>query len=85
MKTYTCGKCDKPYASSQSLWNHKQRCNGGSTYENDDRKPTKADMIQSEDSMIQDEQEERIDRSEVLCGEIHDLIDKFIDENFPGL
>ena len=28
MKTFTCGKCDKPYASSQSLWNHKQRCKG---------------------------------------------------------
>ena len=25
-KNFKCSKCVKPYASSQSLWNHKQRC-----------------------------------------------------------
>ena len=110
MKTYTCGKCDKPYASSQSLWNHKQRCKGTGTkrrydekdilYESNDRKLKKADnnMIQStlddRNSMIQpiqstleeeEEEEERVERSAVLSEEIDDLIDKFIDENFPGL
>ena len=28
MRSFTCVKCYKPYASSQSLWNHKQRCKG---------------------------------------------------------
>ena len=26
MKSFTCTKCGGRYASSQSLWNHKQRC-----------------------------------------------------------
>ena len=26
MMSYVCTKCDGKYASSQSLWNHKQRC-----------------------------------------------------------
>ena len=29
MRRYICGKCGKELASPQSLWNHKQRCDGG--------------------------------------------------------
>ena len=28
MKSATCTRCNRTYASSQSLWNHKQRCKG---------------------------------------------------------
>ena len=26
MKRFSCDQCNKTYASSQSLWNHRQRC-----------------------------------------------------------
>ncbi len=28
MKSTTCTRCNRTYASSQSLWNHKKRCKG---------------------------------------------------------
>ena len=28
MTRYICNQCHNSYASSQSLWNHKQRCKG---------------------------------------------------------
>ncbi len=44
------------------------------------------DQTQFSDDQKQfsDGQEERVDRSSILSEEIDDLIDKFIDENFPG-
>ena len=78
----------------------KRKYDGGVNSEEDnDRKLKKADnnMIQStlddRNSMIQaakpnseaeEEEEQRIDRSEVLSGNIEDHIDKFIHEMFPG-
>ena len=42
-------------------------------------------MIPPIQSTLEEEKEEqRIDRSEVLCGNIEDHIDKFIHEMFPG-
>ena len=31
MKSSSCNQCGKTYASSQSLWNHKQRCKKSAT------------------------------------------------------
>ena len=92
-----CLKCNGVYASPQSLWNHRQRCKADNkriredaasypSYEEEIREKKSKNYrdVTNDDVSSVDDQEERIDRSEVLAGEIDDLIDKFIDESFPG-
>ena len=68
-----CNKCNKIFASSQSLWNHKQRCKER-VYPN---VPVEDTLDRSE---VEDQEEDRVERSAVLSGDIDDLIDKIKNE-----
>ena len=81
------------FSRSNNLKRHQNTCKPTGVKrkysEEDNVRKWKATKIQSEDGedMIQpeeEEEEERVDRSTVLSGEIDDLIDKFIHENFSG-
>ena len=84
MKEHHCVKCNKIYASPQSLWNHKQRCKGNvSTSWNDTNnvrsQPTPQSMVWRSvppPDLKRNSNEEKLLSLEVLAGDIDDCIDK---------
>ena len=66
MKQHRCIMCDKLYSSSQSLWNHKQRCK-------------KKDLIPIPQYSIQEtpeNEEDRLESIKIQSHEIDDIIEK---------
>ena len=49
MKKFTCDQCSSSYASSQSLWNHKQRCKSSKPKDSYHNSPQYIDLIPSAD------------------------------------
>ena len=61
MKSYVCSKCNGVYASSQSLWNHKQRCKADASVEdNDHRRMNDSQRSRFIDSIINNKPQDDI-------------------------
>ena len=88
MKEHHCGKCNKIYASPQSLWNHKQRCKGNVSTPWNDTNNVRSQVIPTPQSMwwrsvvpppdlkTNSNEENKLLSLEVLAGDIDDCIDK---------
>ena len=74
-KWYDCTQCGKNLSSYHSLWRHKKTCRNRpqSSPPNQSHPPVTDDM---QVSPPDEAQEDRADRTQVLSGEIDNLLDK---------
>ena len=87
MKEHRCTTCNKVYASSQSLWNHKQRCNEKVRYKPFQRSLMLSNYEDPNSSQIRVKLDNhsrkilhRLERLEVQNGEIDDIIDGLVEK-----
>ena len=54
-KLHSCIKCNKSFTSSQSLWNHKQRCLNPKKSESDDKEKIIGDILNKVEQRVKDQ------------------------------
>ena len=54
-RLHSCIKCNKSFASSQSLWNHKQRCSNPKKSESDDKEKIIGDILNKVEQRVKDQ------------------------------
>ena len=54
-RLHSCIKCNKSFASSQSLWNHKQRCSNPKKSESDDKEKIIGDILNKVEQRVNDQ------------------------------